>query len=102
MAKKIRFSLEMENGRKIRTLDELRENFSLTKVVEYFDDQKLFHWLEDRYYTEQVEKLKQLNREDADFYRKICHIFEVEYEKFPHTDKYLKYYHLISHIIHLD
>ena len=48
MAKKIRFSLEMENGRKIRTLDELRENFSLTKVVEYFDDQKLFHWLEDR------------------------------------------------------
>ena len=81
MAKKIRFSLEMENGRKIRTLDELRENFSLTKVVEYFDDQKLFHWLEDRYYTEQVEKLKQLNREDADFYRKICHIFEVEYRE---------------------
>ncbi len=70
MAKKIRFSLEMENGRKIRTLDELRENFSLTKVVEYFDDQKLFHWLEDRYYTEQVEKLKQLNREDADFLHK--------------------------------
>ena len=30
MAKKIRFSLEMENGTKIRTLDELRENFSLT------------------------------------------------------------------------
>ncbi len=49
MAKKIRFSLEMENGTKIRTLDELRENFSLTKVVEYFDNQKLFHWLEDRY-----------------------------------------------------
>lgn len=81
MAKKIRFSLEMENGTKIRTLDELRENFSLTKVVEYFDNQKLFHWLEDRYYTEQVEKLKQLNREDADFYRKICHIFEVEYRE---------------------
>ena len=40
---------EMENGTKIRTLDELRENFSLTKVVEYFDNQKLFHWLEDRY-----------------------------------------------------
>ena len=39
MAKKIRFSLEMENGTKIRTLDELRENFSLTKVVEYFDNQ---------------------------------------------------------------
>ena len=81
MAKKIRFSLEMENGTKIRTLDELRENFSLTKVVEYFDNQKLFHWLEDRYYTEQVEKLKQLNREDADFYQEICHIFEVEYRE---------------------
>lgn len=81
MAKKIRFSLEMENGTKIRTLDELRENFSLTKVVEYFDNQKLFHWLEDRYYTEQVEKLKQLNREDADFYQEICYIFEVEYRE---------------------
>lgn len=34
MAKKIRFSLEMENGRKIRTLDELRENFSLTKLCD--------------------------------------------------------------------
>ncbi|MFR0865061.1 MAG: hypothetical protein ACLSGV_00945 [Eubacterium sp.] len=70
MAKKIRFSLEMENGRKIRTLDELRENFSLTKVVEYFDDQKLFHWLEDRYYTEQVEKLKQLNEKMQIFIEK--------------------------------
>lgn len=70
MAKKIRFSLEMENGTKIRTLDELRENFSLTKVVEYFDNQKLFHWLEDRYYTEQVEELKTIEQRRCRFLSK--------------------------------
>ena len=33
MAKKIRFSLEMEQGVEVRSLEELRENFSLERVV---------------------------------------------------------------------
>ena len=33
MAKKIRFPLEMENGVEVRSMEELRENFSITNFV---------------------------------------------------------------------
>ena len=41
MAKKIKFSLEMDNEVRVRTLDELRANFSLEKVLEYYINGKL-------------------------------------------------------------
>ena len=36
MVKKIKFALEMKNGFKVRTLEELRKNFDLEKAVRYF------------------------------------------------------------------
>lgn len=33
MAKKIRFPLEMEQGIEVRSLEELKENFSLARVL---------------------------------------------------------------------
>ncbi len=40
MAKKIKFALEM-NGVKIRTMEELQENFDLDTAVQYLLDGKL-------------------------------------------------------------
>ena len=34
MAKKIRFPLEMDNGLEVRSMEELRNNFSLGRVLE--------------------------------------------------------------------
>ena len=35
MAKKVRFSLEMQNGIAVRRLEELKENFSLERILFY-------------------------------------------------------------------
>ena len=49
MAKKIRFPLEMDNGLEVRSMEELRNNFSLGRVLEYIQNGKLVIWLRDRY-----------------------------------------------------
>lgn len=79
MAKKIRFPLEMKDGIEVRDIGELKENFSLEHVLVYLADGKLITWLRDRYQNEIADAVLALNREDADFHKKICDIFEVEY-----------------------
>ena len=49
MAKKFRFPLEMENGVEVRSIEELKENFSLAKILIYLSNGKLLTWLRDRY-----------------------------------------------------
>lgn len=79
MAKKIKFSLEMDNEVRVRTLDELRANFSLEKVLEYYINGKLVTWLRDRYYNEIADKIEKISSEDKDLNKKICEVFNVEY-----------------------
>ena len=86
MAKKIRFSLEMENGIEVRTLEELKENFSLEKVLMYHANGKLRTWLKDRYLDEIAEMLENLESDDADVNKKICSVFDVEYDETMDVD----------------
>ena len=79
MAKKIRFPLEMKGGVEVRDIEELKENFSLEHILVYLEDGKLTTWLRDRYQDEIADAVLALNREDVDFYKKICDIFDVEY-----------------------
>ncbi len=79
MAKKIRFPLEMKDGVEVRDIEELKENFSLEQVLFYLSDGKLITWLRDRYLDDIADAVLALNQEDADFHKKICDIFEVEY-----------------------
>ena len=44
--KKIRFPLEMAEGKMVKELDELQEYFDLEKALEYFQNGKLQKWLE--------------------------------------------------------
>ena len=81
MAKKIRFSLEMENGTEVRELDELKDNFSLEKVLYYIDNGRMFTWLRDRYHDDVAEQIQELDRDDPDYNKKLCEIFEVEYDE---------------------
>lgn len=59
MAKKVKLPLDMGNER-VRTLDELKENFNIEKIVEHFGSGMLLTWLEDRYYNEEAEKVREL------------------------------------------
>lgn len=81
MAKKIRFSLEMEQGVEVRTLEELRNNFSLGRVLFYLSNGKLVTWLRDRYEDEIADKITELDSEDSILAEKICEILGVEYNE---------------------
>lgn len=80
MAKKIKFALEMKNGVKAYTLDDLQQNFDMGRAVGYFLDGKLVKWLEDRYYEELAEKVGGLDKDASGFHRALCEALGVAYE----------------------
>jgi len=81
--KKIKLPLEMANGVMVRTIDELKENWDLTKVVEHFVSGKLVTWLRDRYYAELADKVATLDVEgdSIELQKSLCNIFDVEYDE---------------------
>lgn len=79
MAKKSRFALIMRDGVEVRDMEALQENFSLDQVLLYLSDGKLVTWLRDRYLDDTADAVLALDREAADFHRRLCNIFEVEY-----------------------
>lgn len=85
MVKKIKFALEMKNGFKVRTLEELRKNFDLEKAVRYFLDGRLEKWLEDRYYEKEVESLRQLEPTEPNI-DALCNILAVPCDKNANVD----------------
>ena len=80
--KKIKLPLEMANGVLVRTLDELKENWDLEKVINYYLNGKLQTWLKDRYYTELAEEVSALNdiNDNVELQKKLCNIFGIEAE----------------------
>ncbi len=80
--KKIKLPLEMANGVLVRTLDELKENWDLEKVLNYYLNGKLQTWLTDRYYTELAEEVSALNgiNDNTELQKKLCNIFGIEAE----------------------
>ena len=80
MAKKVKFPLEMENGVQVRNIEELRENFSLLKVLGYLKEEKLIIWLQDRYENDIAEAVENLDVQDEALAKKICEIFDVPYD----------------------
>lgn len=81
MAKKIRFPLEMEQGVEVRSMEELRENFSLARVLVYVSNGKLLTWLRDRYVDDIADVIEELNIDDTELPKKICEIFDIEYDE---------------------
>lgn len=81
MAKKIRFPLDMGNGVEVRTLEELKANFSIEKVLGYYTDGKLITWLRDRYLDDIADKLMGIDKDDTEISKKICNVFDVEYKE---------------------
>ena len=80
MVKKIKFPLKMGNGAEVRNMEELRENFSLSKVLEYIKNGKLVIWLRDRYCNAEADAIESLNIDDENAAEKICEIFKIPYD----------------------
>ncbi len=77
---KVKFPLEMANGKMVRNLQELRENFDINKIISHFMNGSLLRWLEERYYDEECEKLRQIKQVDSDTAGKLCEVFGVKEE----------------------
>ena len=78
MVKKIRFALKMD-GVEVRTLTDLQEHFDIDSVMEYYLNGKLETWLDDRYYDEEANQVRELAPESSELSKKLCEIFHVEY-----------------------
>ncbi|MGP1567664.1 MAG: hypothetical protein ACTTHM_03000 [Peptoanaerobacter stomatis] len=81
MAKKIRFPLEMENGVEVRSMEELRDNFSISRVLGYLKNGKLEVWLRDRFETDIADKVEQLDLQDEDLAKRVCEIFDIPFNE---------------------
>lgn len=79
MARKIKFPLEMKDGILVRSIEELRENFDLEKIVTYLLNGKLITWVKDRNYENEAAELGRLPLDSKDLEKDICEIFDVEY-----------------------
>lgn len=62
--KRTRLPLRMENGVEVRTLEELRDNFSIKSVCEYLETGQLLTWLRDRYYDDIADEIETLDAYD--------------------------------------
>ncbi len=80
MARKIRFGLNMPEKQNIRTMEELKQYFDLKAVLEYYFNNKLTEWLNDRGYASIAEQLNALDREKDDFEENVCKIFGEQYK----------------------
>ena len=86
MAKKIRFPLEMDNGVEVRSMEELRNNFSLGRVLEYIQNGKLVTWLRDGYENNIADAIAELDKTDSELPKKVSAIFDVPYDEKTEDD----------------
>lgn len=78
MAKTIKFNLICD-GNPVRTLDDLRNNFSIEDIVDYFNSGFLQRWLSVRGYGEEYDAIEKLNKQDSlEVIKKLVDIFKVE------------------------
>lgn len=72
------FALRLKDSLEVRTLEELRDNFDLEKAVEYFHSGELLQWLEDRFYDDEADAIRELDGDDSNLAAKLCAALNVE------------------------
>jgi hypothetical protein len=77
MAKLIRFDLPM-NGKKVKDLDELRDNMTV-EILDHYKTGLLAKWLRVRDYNEALTILEQITvDDDVVLLKTICGVFDIE------------------------
>ena len=74
---RIKFPMILKDGAEVNRLDALREHFDLTKIIGYFNDGQLVKWLDDRFYHDEMDAIKNLAPDAPDFPKRLCEIFEI-------------------------
>ncbi|MBQ6114616.1 MAG: hypothetical protein IJL11_04495 [Synergistaceae bacterium] len=77
MAKTIKFSLICD-GKPIRTLDDLRNNFSVEDVLSYFQNGLLKRWLNVKGFSEELKKVSAItSRDEIEIITALIQIFGI-------------------------
>ncbi|MBR1750415.1 MAG: hypothetical protein IJ740_05950 [Ruminococcus sp.] len=78
MAKTVKFNLICD-GNPIRTVDDLRDNFSIEDVLAYYDSKLLHRWLNVRGYTDLFDKVQEIRSDDPmEIIKTLIALFDVE------------------------
>lgn len=81
MAKTIKFNLICDSS-SIRTLEELKNNFSVEDVLSYYDNKLLHRWLEVRGYEGELQKVKSISSTDTmGIIKELIEIFDIETDR---------------------
>lgn len=87
MIRKNKSPLMMADGTNVSSsLDELRAHFDIESIINYFHSGQLTQWLEDRYYEEEAEKMKSLDKNSSDLKQQLCSILGVSPSRYAVTD----------------
>jgi len=80
---KTKFILRMANGIGVRNLEDLKKNWDMKKVKEYFQNGDMVRWLEDRQEMNIAKKLKVLpqNLDESKLKYALCKVFEMPCEE---------------------
>ena len=78
--KKIKFPLVMKNGEEVRDIEALRENFDIESAAEYYSNGKLERWLENNYYDDILEKVRELTGDEDDFGQLLAKALGAEWD----------------------
>lgn len=84
--KRIKFPLVMKNGAEARNIEELRDNFDIGLAAEYFSNGKLERWLENNYYDDILEAVRELDSSEQDFGRKLTEALGLQWEDTGEVD----------------
>lgn len=77
MAKTIKFNLICDE-KPVRTIEDLRNNFSIEDVLTYYDNKLLHRWLAVRGYDEELEAVSAITSNDSvEIIKELIRIFEV-------------------------
>lgn len=81
MAKTIKFNLICD-GKAVRTIEDLKNNFSIEDVLEYYQNGLLKRWLKVRGYESELKMVTDIKEtEPIGIVKKLVEIFEVEKEQ---------------------
>lgn len=78
MAKTIKFNLILDN-KPVRTIEDLRENFSIEDILELYNNGLLQRWLDVRGYSELLEKVNSIKADrNIEQIHQLINIFDIE------------------------
>ena len=81
MAKTIKFNLVCD-GNSVRTLEDLRNNFLIEDVIEYYKNGLLLRWLKVRGFDDEYKKVNAIREhDDISIIKKLTDIFGMEVEE---------------------